>query len=93
LSIEHLIGSKVLRAYMHGFFIDNNLYEKLSLISNPDKFKDMREREIRKKIDEERESRIKKTLVMEDGRVDKVKVNKDLLGKLSSKRGEKAFGI
>ncbi|KAF0274304.1 hypothetical protein FOG51_00755 [Hanseniaspora uvarum] len=90
LSIEHLIGSKVLRAYMHGFFIDNNLYEKLSLISNPDKFKDMREREIRKKIDEERESRIKKTLVMEDGRVDKVKVNKDLLGKLSSKRGEKA---
>ncbi|OBA28620.1 WD40 repeat-like protein [Hanseniaspora valbyensis NRRL Y-1626] len=89
LSIEHLIGSKVLRAYMHGFFIDNSLYEKLCLITNPDKLKDNREREIRKKIDKERESRIKQTLVMDDGRVDKVKVNKNLLGKLSNKRGEK----
>ncbi|XBW36094.1 hypothetical protein QEN19_001670 [Hanseniaspora menglaensis] len=89
LSIEHLIGSKVLRSYMHGFFIDNNLYEKLCLITNPDKLKDSREKEIRKKIDQERESRIKQTLVMEDGRVDKVKVNKNLLGKLSNKRGEK----
>lgn len=88
LSIEHLIGSKVLRAYMHGFFIDNSLYEKLCLITNPDKLKDSREREIRQKLDKQRESRIKQTL-MDDGRVDKVKVNKNLLGKLSNKRGEK----
>ena len=29
LSLGHLIGSNVLKAYMHGFFIDVRLYEKV----------------------------------------------------------------
>jgi len=28
LSLEHLIGTKLLRAYMHGFFMDARLYRK-----------------------------------------------------------------
>lgn len=30
LGLEHLIGSNLLKAYMHGFFVDLRLYEKAS---------------------------------------------------------------
>ena len=86
LNIGHLVGTKVLRAYMHGFFINTELYDKVSLIANPDAFKDEREREIRKRIEKERESRIRTS-----GAVQKpqVKINKNLVEKLSEKRGDK----
>ena len=29
LGLSHLIGSKLLRAYMHGFFMDIRLYHKV----------------------------------------------------------------
>lgn len=86
LNLGHLIGSKVLRAYMHGFFINTELYDKVSLIANPNSYKDEREREIRRRIEKERESRIRSS-----GAVTKptVKVNKSLVDKLSQKRGDK----
>jgi ribosome biogenesis protein ENP2 len=28
LGLDHLVGTAMLRAYMHGFFIDNRLYNK-----------------------------------------------------------------
>lgn len=86
LNLGHLIGSKVLRAYMHGFFINTELYDKVSLIANPNSYKDEREREIRRRIEKERESRIRSS-----GAVTKptVKVNKSLIDKLSQKRGDK----
>ena len=28
LGLDHLMGTSLLRAYMHGFFIDNRLYNK-----------------------------------------------------------------
>lgn len=86
LNLGHLIGSKVLRAYMHGFFINTELYDKVSLIANPNSYKDEREREIRRRIEKERESRIRSS-----GAVTKpsVKVNKSLVEKLSQKRGDK----
>lgn len=30
LGLAHLIGSNLLRAYMHGFFVDIRLYRKVS---------------------------------------------------------------
>ena len=30
LGLSHLIGTNLLRAYMHGFFIDIRLYHKVS---------------------------------------------------------------
>jgi ribosome biogenesis protein ENP2 len=38
LSLDHLIGTNVLKAYMHGFFIDLRLYEKAKAIANPFQF-------------------------------------------------------
>ena len=32
LGLGHLIGSQMLRAYMHGFFMDNRLYYKVRFV-------------------------------------------------------------
>lgn len=83
LNLTHLIGSSVLRSYMHGFFINTELYEKVNLIANPNSYKDQREREIRKKIEQERESRIRSTGATK--KQAKVKINKDLHDRLQDK--------
>lgn len=81
LNLSHLIGSNVLRSYMHGFFINTDLYDKVNLIANPNSYKDQRERDIRKKIEKERESRIRTTGAA--AAKAKAKINKDLAEKLS----------
>lgn len=86
LNITHLIGSKVLRAYMHGYFINSELYDKVSLIANPNSYRDEREREIRRRIEKERESRIRTSGAVTKP---KVKINKELVDKLSQKRGDR----
>lgn len=87
LNITHLVGSNVLRAYMHGFFINTELYDKVSLIANPNAYKDEREREIRRRIEKERESRIRTSGAVSKP---KVKFNKDLVEKITTKRGDSA---
>jgi ribosome biogenesis protein ENP2 len=84
LNIAHLVGTKVLRSYMHGFFINTELYDKVNLIANPNSYKDQREREIKKRIEKERESRIRSTGAVNNT---KIKVNKELVDKLSRKSG------
>lgn len=69
LNLGHLIGSNVVKSYMHGYFIDQRLYDQAKLISNPFEYREHREKEIRKRIEKERESRIRTG--------PKVKVNKD----------------
>lgn len=73
LNLDHLVGTNVVRAYMHGYFIDMKLYEKARLISNPYEYRDHREREIRKRIEQERESRIRGS---KSAAAAKAKVNK-----------------
>lgn len=87
LGISHLIGTNVLRAYMHGYFIDNELYDKVNLIANPNSVQDERDREIRKRIEKERESRIRSTGALTNT---KIKVNKEYVGQLESKLGSEA---
>ncbi|EGW29896.1 uncharacterized protein SPAPADRAFT_144104 [Spathaspora passalidarum NRRL Y-27907] len=84
LNLSHLVGSKVMRSYMHGFFIDTELYEKVNLIANPNSLRDQRERQIRDKIEKERESRIRSTGAIKST---KIKVNKDLATRLEAKIG------
>ncbi|OZJ04886.1 hypothetical protein BZG36_02508 [Bifiguratus adelaidae] len=59
LNMEHLIGSNVLKAYMHGFFVDLRLYEKAKLIANPFAYEDYKKRVVHEKLEKERESRIR----------------------------------
>ncbi|KAK9764655.1 Small ribosomal subunit biogenesis [Basidiobolus ranarum] len=59
LGLDHLVGTSVLRAYMHGFFMDLRLYEKARLIANPFAYEEYRARAVQDKVDKERESRIR----------------------------------
>ncbi|KAH3831940.1 nucleolar protein 10-like [Dreissena polymorpha] len=74
LGLTHLIGSNLLRAYMHGFFLDIRLYHKAKSITEPFAFEEYRKAKIREKIDSERANRVT---------VKKLpKVNKELAEKL-----------
>ncbi|KAI8344326.1 WD40-repeat-containing domain protein [Chlamydoabsidia padenii] len=59
LGLEHLMGTNVLKAYMHGFFVDLRLYEKAKLIANPFEYDDYKQRKVREKMEKERASRIR----------------------------------
>eukprot|EP00216_Chloropicon_sp_CCMP2111_P005383 CAMPEP_0198239520 /NCGR_PEP_ID=MMETSP1446-20131203/4904_1 /TAXON_ID=1461542 ORGANISM="Unidentified sp, Strain CCMP2111" /NCGR_SAMPLE_ID=MMETSP1446 /ASSEMBLY_ACC=CAM_ASM_001112 /LENGTH=651 /DNA_ID=CAMNT_0043922123 /DNA_START=118 /DNA_END=2073 /DNA_ORIENTATION=+ len=62
LGLTHLLGTPVLRAYMHGFFVDNRLYHKARSLSDPFAYDKYREGVVRAKIEEERQSRIASAL-------------------------------
>uniref|UniRef100_A0A0K0DDF2 Nucleolar protein 10 n=1 Tax=Angiostrongylus cantonensis TaxID=6313 RepID=A0A0K0DDF2_ANGCA len=46
LGISNLIGTSVLRAYMHGYFLDRRLYEKAQLVSQPDAYEKYVDRKV-----------------------------------------------
>ncbi|CAG0917772.1 unnamed protein product [Notodromas monacha] len=76
LGLGHLIGSDLLRAYMHGYFIDRRLHERAKIVANPFAFEDYRKRRIKEKLGEATESRVK----IEDSLP---KVNRSLAKKLN----------
>ncbi|KAF9951359.1 hypothetical protein BGZ65_005993 [Modicella reniformis] len=75
LALDHLVGSAVLKPYMHGFFIDLRLYEKAKAIANPFAYNEYREREAKEKLAKEAGSRIRATIKLP-------KINKQLAAKL-----------
>jgi len=58
INASHLIGSKVLKPYMHGFFMDYKQYLKLKSISDPFAYEKYRKEKINEKLEELRENRI-----------------------------------
>merc|ERR1711972_996110 len=75
LGLDHLVGSPLLRAHMHGFFMDIRLYRKASSAKPANALENMKKDLIRKQIEAQREGRVKiETKVP--------KVNKDLFVKL-----------
>ncbi|KAH7641874.1 nucleolar protein 10-like protein [Dermatophagoides farinae] len=61
LGLSDLIGTNLLRAYMHGFFIDMRLYRKALEISKPFVYEEYRKQKIKEKIDSERIDRVQIT--------------------------------
>lgn len=59
LGLSNLVGTNVLRAYMHGYFMDIRLYKKAKLITEPFNFEEFKQRKIKEKLDKERENRTK----------------------------------
>ncbi|XP_014681532.1 PREDICTED: nucleolar protein 10-like [Priapulus caudatus] len=74
LGLVHLIGTNLLRAYMHGFFMDIRLYNKAKAIAEPFAFEEYRKQKIREKIEGERANRVMRKKLP--------KVNKQLAQKL-----------
>mmetsp|Transcript_3098 Transcript_3098/g.4768 ORF Transcript_3098/g.4768 Transcript_3098/m.4768 type:complete len:732 (+) Transcript_3098:125-2320(+) len=58
LGASGLIGTPMLKGYMHGFFIEMGLYSKLRAVSKPFEYEEHRKARIRDKIEERRQSRI-----------------------------------
>ncbi|XP_012542067.1 nucleolar protein 10 [Monomorium pharaonis] len=58
LGLSHLKGTNLLRAYMHGFFMDIRLYRKARDVMKPFEFEEYKKRRIREKIKEEAISRV-----------------------------------
>ncbi|CAG8503801.1 11797_t:CDS:10, partial [Acaulospora morrowiae] len=85
LGMEHLIGTNVMRPYMHGFFIDLRLYDQAKSIANPFAYVDYREKRIKEKLEKERESRIRATKKLP-------KVNKELANRLLQSSSKKKKG-
>ena len=54
IGLTHLIGSQLLRAYMHGFFMDIRLYHKAKAASDPFAFDRYKKAKIRAQIEAER---------------------------------------
>ncbi|XP_050549656.1 nucleolar protein 10 isoform X2 [Spodoptera frugiperda] len=82
LGLDHLLGTNLLRAYMHGYFVDVRLYKRAKSIADPFAFEQYKKRKIREKIEQERPSRLK----VEDNLP---KVNRDLASKLMDDSGRK----
>uniref|UniRef100_A0A8D3DQL0 Nucleolar protein 10 n=1 Tax=Scophthalmus maximus TaxID=52904 RepID=A0A8D3DQL0_SCOMX len=82
LGLSHLVGSSLLRAYMHGYFMDIRLYHKVKSMANPFAYEEYRKDKIRQKIEESRTQRVQ---------VKKLpKVNKDLALKLMEEGDDEA---
>jgi len=58
LGMSHLVGSNMLRAYMHGFFVDNRLYGKAKAIAEPFSYEQYRAQKVEEKLAAERATRI-----------------------------------
>lgn len=74
LGLVHLIGSTMLRAYMHGFFIDIRLYHRAKSMAEPFAYEEYRKKKIREKLEEDRANRVRSKKLP--------KVNRDLAEKL-----------
>ena len=58
INASHLIGSRFLKPYMHGFFMDYKQYLKLKDINDPFAYEKYRKEKINQKLEEIRENRI-----------------------------------
>ena len=56
--LTNLVGTNMLRAYMHGYFMDMRLYHQVKAIVDPFAYDRYRKEKIKSKIDDERSQRI-----------------------------------
>ena len=88
LGIQNLVGTPLLRGYMHGFFIHVGLYNKVRAVARPFEYSEYRSQKIKERMEEKRTSRIAlKTHANEKKIV--AKVNPDLAQRLQSKASDR----
>ncbi|ETO34258.1 nucleolar protein 10, partial [Reticulomyxa filosa] len=58
LGLEHIIGTNLLKPYMHGFFMDTRLYRRVRALVNPDAYETFLKEKTKEKISQERSNRI-----------------------------------
>jgi ribosome biogenesis protein ENP2 len=58
LGISDLVGTPMLRGYMHGFFMDINLFNRVKAVANPFEYEDYRKKKLKDRLEAKRASRI-----------------------------------
>jgi ribosome biogenesis protein ENP2 len=94
--VSDLVGTPMLKAYMHGFFMDVNLYNKIRAVANPFEYEEYRKKKVKDRLEAKRASRIApKSLSNKTS----TSVNPDLADRLqtkaelNTKAGKEAKGI
>jgi len=82
LGVSDLIGTPLLKAYMHGFFMDNNLYNKVRAVANPFEYEEYRKKKIKERLEAKRASRIAPKA---SNKIKQTSVNPDLAERLQNK--------
>jgi ribosome biogenesis protein ENP2 len=85
LGISNLIGTPMLRGYMHGFFIDVKLYNRVRAVANPFEYEEYQKKKLKERLDAKQASRIAPRVSKKKNKKDKVAVNPDLADRLASK--------
>jgi ribosome biogenesis protein ENP2 len=80
LGLASLVGTNMLRAYMHGFFLDARLHAKAVALSQPFAYEEWRQQRIQQKVDEATAGRIAPLRKAQRAAPD---VNAELAAKLS----------
>lgn len=83
LGISNLVGTPLLRGYMHGFFMDVNLYNRVRAVANPFEYEEYRKQKLKERLDAKRESRI---APKDSKKSAKPAVNPELAERLMSKK-------
>jgi ribosome biogenesis protein ENP2 len=58
LALGHLVGTNMLRAYMHGFFLDQRLYRRAKALIAPFAYEQYRADRVASKLEEDLKKRI-----------------------------------
>lgn len=58
LGLGHLLGTPLLRAYMHGYFLHQRLWSKAKALAEPFAYDTYRQQRVSAKLEAERKSRI-----------------------------------
>ncbi|KAL7546972.1 hypothetical protein ACHAWF_010293 [Thalassiosira exigua] len=85
LGIQNLVGTPLLRGYMHGFFVHVGLYNRIRAVARPFEYDEYRSKKIKERMEEKRASRI----APKAAAAKKAKVNPDLAERLRAKAGDK----
>ncbi|KAG7389922.1 Nucleolar protein 10 [Phytophthora pseudosyringae] len=56
--LDHLVGTPLLKAYMHGFFMDARLYNKVKAASEPFAYDEWRKKKLKEKVEAKQANRI-----------------------------------
>lgn len=99
LGISNLVGTPLLRGYMHGFFMDMNLYNRVKAVANPFEYEEYQKKKLKERLDAKQSSRIAPRVTDKKKRP-KTAVNPDLAERLenkaidaSTKAGQVAKGL
>ncbi|KAF1772837.1 Bestrophin/UPF0187 [Phytophthora cactorum] len=56
--LDHLVGTPLLKAYMHGFFMDARLYNKVKAVAEPFAYDEWRKKKLKEKVEAKQSNRI-----------------------------------